>query len=715
MINKHFVGLKIVLIGISLINLTSAPVQAQHILEKRISLDIRQKPLGIVFKQMEKVGGFVFSYNSNLIPTDTLTSIKVDGIAIADALEMLFNHRYEFSENKNFLVITSPLRSLKIITTDITSDKQNYSISGLIVDEVTGIRLMNVSVYEKRLLVATLTDEHGYFKLKFKTGDPKALTITASKLQFKDANVNFLQSVSITDRIQSADYNTAAQNSSGIEKEGLSRFMIGARQKIQSLNIPDFFAKRPFQISLTPGLSTHGLMSSQVVNKFSVNLVGGYTAGVKGFELGGVFNINRLDSKYFQFAGIFNLVGGTVKGVQIAGVSNKSLDSVKGAQIAGYINKAEGLVSGVQIAALNNETRKLKGLQIGLVNVADTSYGASIGLVNIIQNGFYKVSLSANDLLNTNLSFSSGTHQFYTTIHVGRNVGAAQRRTGLGFSIGHDFMFSEKFYLSAIADYHLYGVNTLKENWKQGKLLLNAQLNKHISVFAGPTFRRYAAELYYNPNTVDEYGNVNYSTTGIRYENKFGWEAGLAFNSVFKPVSRVTHVSEKWYLNINVIGGFDVKAEKPVYGGELTVLREFNDRFSATLAAAYMLQPSRHINTKPQFDPTKFYQGYYNVNTLHGMPVKAGIRTFVGKRVFFAGEMGVLFGLNNPESFVEINRDQSETSIRYNKAPRSMIVSASAGYAINKYLESSIKYDAYFSTDMQLVTLRLGYKIKLSK
>lgn len=714
MIYKQLIVLKGVVVAFFLLVTVGNQVKAQQILERRVSLDIRQKPLGFVFKQMEKAGGFVFSYNTNLIPTDSLTTIKVDGIAVADALEMLFHHKYEFSENKNFLVITSPLRSLKIITTDITSDKQNYSVSGLIVDGVTGIRLMNVSVYEKRLLVATLTDEHGYFKLKFKTGDPKALTITASKLQYKDASVNFLQSVSITDRFQSTVYKNAAENSSGIEKEGLGRFMIGARQKIQSLNIPDFFAKRPFQISLTPGLSTHGLMSSQVVNKFSVNLVGGYTAGVKGFEIGGIFNINRLDSKYFQFAGIFNLVGGTVKGVQIAGVSNKSLDSVKGLQLAGYINKAEGLVSGVQISALNNETRKLKGLQIGLVNVADTSYGASIGLLNIIQNGFYKVGFSANDLLNTNLSFTTGTHRFYTTVHAGINLGSSARTVGLGLSIGHDFMFSDKLYLSAIGDYQLYGQGGLKENWKQGKLLLNTQLSRHISLYAGPTFRRSSYDVLFNPYPPDPTDVNDYSYYVKRGKYSFGWEAGLAFNSVFKPVQKTKRTAENWYMGITAVGGIEINAARSVYGGELHVLREFNDRFAATLSTGIIAHQPESVMV-PAFVSGMTYLAYYDIKTLKGMPIKAGIRTYTGKRLFFTGEMGVLFGLNNPKSYVEIHPDQSETRFVYGTTPRSMIVSASAGYSLGSRLETSLKYDSYFSLDMQLVTLRLGYKIKLSK
>lgn len=691
-------------------------LQAQQILERRITIDMRQKPLLQVFKQMEKAGNFTFSYNSNLIPKDSLATVKGDDITLGDVLELLFHHKYEFTENKNFLVITPPLRALKIITTDVMSDQQSYSISGLVVDALSGERLMNASVYEKELLVAAMTDEHGYFKLKFKTGQAREITLTASKLLFKDASINYLQSVAITDRVRAADYQHAAENSRGIEKEGLGRFLIGAKQRIQSLNIPDFFANREFQVSLTPGLSTRGMMSPQVVNKFSFNLLGGYTAGVEGAEIGGVFNINRFDSRYFQFSGVFNLVGGTVNGVQLAGVSNKTLGDVKGAQMAGYINKTEGTVTGVQFATLNNETRMLRGLQIGLVNVADTSYGASIGLLNISRNGFYKIGLFASDVMNTNVSFTSGTHRFYTTVHAGMNVGQGERTVGLGLSIGHDFMFSDRLYLSAIAGYHRFGVQSLRENWKQGKLLMNAQLTKNISVFAGPTVRRYSqhSQLNFTPEAPDEYGYSNYSITVTTHKNKFGWEAGLAFNSVFKPISRTTHTSENWFLGMDVLAGTELNAQKQLYGGEISVLREFNDRFAASLTTGVIFHEQEAAYKQP-YTSDMWYLSYYDYKTLIGMPLKLGIRTYTSKHLFFAGEMGMLVGLNKPTEFVEVHKDQSETRFKVDDKSSSMIVSASAGYVLGGGLETSLKYDSYFSLNMQLVTLRLGYKIKLSK
>ena len=37
-------------------------------------------------------------------------------------------------------------------------------------------------------------------------------------------------------------------------------------------------------------------------------MFGGYTAGVNGLEIGGLFNLNKKDVRYVQAAGLFNIV-----------------------------------------------------------------------------------------------------------------------------------------------------------------------------------------------------------------------------------------------------------------------------------------------------------------------------------------------------------------------------------------------------------------------
>src|SRR5690606_29938632 len=135
-----------------------------------------------------------------------------------------------------------------------------------------------------------------------------------------------------------------------VERTAAGRFFVSSKQKLQSLNLGAFFANTPFQTSITPGLSTHGSLSGQVINNFSINLLGGYTSGVNGVELGGGFNINKRNVDYLQVGGVFNLVGGSVHGVQLAGGSNTVLDSVKGLQMGGLYNSVKGSMQGVQMA-----------------------------------------------------------------------------------------------------------------------------------------------------------------------------------------------------------------------------------------------------------------------------------------------------------------------------------------------------------------------------
>lgn len=657
--------------------LSALLTSAQGLLDQKISVDLDHVRLADVLKEIGTQGNFYFSYSGKLLPKDSLVSLTAKQQPVYSIMEQLFHGKYEFEEQNRYVIISAALPHLSLINTDITNDNHVYSISGIVVDERNGERLVNASVYEKEHLEATLTDEHGYFKLKFRANDPAILSITASKIQYRDVSLNFLQAVAVSNRTQVYNYK---KNRKGVERDVFGKMFISARQQIQSLNIPDFFAKRPFQFSLTPGLSTHGLFSSQVVNRFSLNLAGGYTAGVNGLEVGGLFNIDKGNAKYLQLAGVFNLVGGTMSGLQLAGINNRALDTVKGVQVAGFINKAEGQVSGVQIAALNNEAHKLKGLQIGLVNVADTSEGASIGLINIIRNGFYKVSLSANSIINTNISFASGTHRFYTILHAGTNTG--ENKVALGFGIGHDFMFSDKLFLSATADFQFAGeASFMKDYWTQGKLLLNAQLTKHLTLFAGPVYNNYSAlQLSANQYYLERIS-----------KRSLGWEAGIAFNSVFKPAPKIRYDSENWYLGMAVIGGLDINSTENFAGGELFTQRDLSGRVAATLSVDYLERiPIRTARRSGQ-------------ESLKLMPVKAGMRTYVSKRIFFAGELGVMFALNDP------------VPGEMTKLSPGLIIGASGGYTLGNGLEAGAGYSNVFGMDMQMITIHAGYRLKLGK
>ncbi|HEV7382355.1 MAG TPA: hypothetical protein VGN64_21315, partial [Dyadobacter sp.] len=197
-------------------------------------------------------------------------------------------------------------------------------------------------------------------------------------------------------------------NSAG-DRTWLARLFVSSRLREQSRNIGKFFVALPYQASLTPGLGTHGRMSGQVTNKFSMNLLGGYTAGVNGVEIAGGFNISKNNVRVAQIAGIFNVVAGSVQGVQVAGFHNHVLDSLSGVQLSGFGNlvnkemrgvqiggffnvagtrsKTDSVIRAVQIAAGVNYVRSsIKGAQItGAVNIARHDFaGAQIsGILNV--------------------------------------------------------------------------------------------------------------------------------------------------------------------------------------------------------------------------------------------------------------------------------------------------------------------------------------------
>lgn len=686
---------------------------AQGLLDKVISLNANSRRVADVLNEISSKAGFYFSYNSRLIPQDSLVTLTANNQQVSRILRQLFKERYEYGEQNNYVIIIPALPRLMLINTDLTNDNNTFSVSGMVVDERTGERLMNASVYEKTHLVATLTDEHGYFKLKFRTSNPGSITVTASKRLYRDTTIHFLQTVLVSSRANTAAYNNIDEESNRIERTALGSLFISARQKIQSLNITGFFAKRPFQVSLTPGLSTHGMFSPQVVNKFSLNLAGGYTAGVNGLEVAGLFNINKKSAKYLQLAGVFNLVGGNATGLQLAGAHNRALDTVRGVQISLFTNKAQAQLSGLQISALHNETRRLKGVQMGMVNVADTSQGISIGLINIIYNGFYRLSYTANNLANTNLALKTGTHNFYSTVLLGMNVSADNRFYAFGFGIGHDFMFSNNVYLSAEAAYQFSDAGTWDDGWWQGKLLLNVQVNKHISLLAGPTFNRYKhaglwrSPGYKNVTDIPEYPET--STSFYQTKKWIGWEAGIAFNSVFKPVKRAIDNSQAWYLGIAATGG--VAWDAPfgfVSGGELFVHRDLGEYLTGTLSTGYT-----YFSADRNW--LIFGNGQHNVyaQPVKIIPVKAGIRLRTGKRFFMAGEIGEAFGNTLPH-FVHNANPYTYTPVYEHY--RSLMYTASAGFSFTSGLEAGIKFEDYgLQMPYKQFALRLGYRFKLSK
>jgi len=562
----------------------SFSLKAQHSadipkLYRRISINADKQPLSEVLNQISSKANFIFSYSGNVFSPDSLVTLNAKNETVRDILDRIFLSMADYRESANYVILRSTTRRFSIQPEIIKTDERHYLISGYIIDEQTGKKVPETSVYEKRLLESDLSDKDGYFRMRI-SGNHQSVILTLSKESYRDTSLMFLSTVTIKpEGYTYEDDENMFYASNIVEKLGIGRFLVSAKQQIQSLNISGFLTNSPYQASLFPGLSSHGMFSSQVVNKASLNLLGGYTAGVDGAEVAGLFNISKNNVQYVQIAGLANLVGGSVRGFQAGGLINSVLDSLigfqaagivndvrsgtegwqvagifnhvrrdlngmqvagignlvsgntRGVQIAGIGNVAAKEVKGIQIGGIFNFAKEMKGIQIGLINVADTSSGFSLGLINWVNKGYHKLSLSSTDIFDTQVAVKTGNAKFYTMLIGAASFERNNRVYSAGYGIGHDFIFNKKFSASAeISSQGLY-----LGNWDYPNILSKGQVNmqfkliKGLSLFAGPSYQFYYSDPAslsaegYSTRIAPESAKV-YST---KTKGWLGWSAGI--------------------------------------------------------------------------------------------------------------------------------------------------------------------------------------------
>lgn len=128
----------------------------------------------------------------------------------------------------------------------------------------------------------------------------------------------------------------------------------------------------PVQIGVVTPLGTNGMQSWYTVNKFSLNMFAGYSAGVDGFEGSGFASIVSGDMHGAQISGFVNATLGKTDGAQFAGFVNTSYKEVIGAQFAGFVNANINNTKAFQGAGFTNVVLgEMEGAQFaGFTNFA---------------------------------------------------------------------------------------------------------------------------------------------------------------------------------------------------------------------------------------------------------------------------------------------------------------------------------------------------------
>jgi hypothetical protein len=468
----------------SLLIVTTLSVFAQKssILERKISVSFSDEKMTHVLNKIAQEGKFSFSYNTSIVGDETI-SFNAANKTVREVLDQIFKGTMNYKEKSNHLILSKvPVKQSRTETTVVI-------LSGYVEDAETKEKVPDASVYDKRSITSAVTDEYGHFKMKLDKKDQEA-TIAISKKDYIDTLVtitapgNQYLNISITpiekdSVLVKAD--TFPADSVKDEERKEETFILPYENEPNVQNINDTIY-RDIQISFLPFLGSNGRLSGNIINNYSINMLGGYSLGTRQIELGFFFNIDRGDVKWLQIAGFGNLVGGDVygiqaagffnvnggstvaaqgagfanlnfkefsgvqaagftninlktvhgvsvcwfsnitigssRGVQVAGFSNIQIGNYKGSQFAGFTNITKGHIDGSQISGFFNYGKKVRGTQIGIVNYADSLGGVPIGLISIVKNGYHKLEISADEIFYTNLAFRTGVKQFYNILSV---------------------------------------------------------------------------------------------------------------------------------------------------------------------------------------------------------------------------------------------------------------------------------------------------------
>lgn len=477
-------------------------IKAQKIpyLERLVTLTANKQTVAELFKTISVQTSVVFSYSQSFNDKQQLSLVCKNKPLRLVIAEILKSSNCSYKTKDKYIIITC----------DNKPSIPTSKIRGYIYSAYDSLVIPQASIYIKQDKHSAVTNNFGFFELTF-SNKSENVAISVAKENYCDTSITLynksnqevtiylypkdkLKHAIITINPSTSIDSTAIQKTDTIIKT-LSKTSISesrfSKFKTNFRNISDtLFSK--FSLSFLPFISTNRLMSVNTINKYSLNILAGYSKGIDVIEIGGLLNIDNGDVKYVQIGGLGNRVFGDVTGVQVAGLANINTKKTEGVQIAGIINlnsmNVKGLqiggianlnkhnTKGMQIAGIYNQTKSIKGVQIAgivnysdttngfqlsglvnktnylkgaqlsVVNIADTASGIPIGFFSYVKKGYRKFEIATDEMRFGTFSFGTGVNKLHNVFTVGINYSNPQLWT-YGYGLGSSYSIHKKWNL----------------------------------------------------------------------------------------------------------------------------------------------------------------------------------------------------------------------------------------------------------------------------
>jgi hypothetical protein len=152
--NKIRVGC--ILLFAILTNTVSGQQQATPPLERNITISFENEAVETALKKVSQQGGLTFSYSPAVIKTDRSITGNYVNKSIRQILDDFFKGAVSYKSRGNYIILTRAENG---------STQNQQKVSGYVIDEATGDKLKNVSIYDPVSLASAITDDYGYFQI----------------------------------------------------------------------------------------------------------------------------------------------------------------------------------------------------------------------------------------------------------------------------------------------------------------------------------------------------------------------------------------------------------------------------------------------------------------------------------------------------------------------------------------------------------------------
>jgi hypothetical protein len=170
---------------------TSAFAQ-KPVLKRKIDYKAENEALENVLLDISDIGGFSFSYNSDLLPVDSLMSLTVENSSVKDVMQVLLGQEMELKISGNHLVILKSKYSPGGSANRAKNSQRSYTINGYVRSSSGGGGVAHAVVYDVARLNSTLSDSTGFFSLEVSSKE-ETVGIAIAKREYLDIYVKYEQ------------------------------------------------------------------------------------------------------------------------------------------------------------------------------------------------------------------------------------------------------------------------------------------------------------------------------------------------------------------------------------------------------------------------------------------------------------------------------------------------------------------------------------------